>query len=61
MRICRTAEGVRVVSASEVLVMLVTTNGRFTARNISEWHKIMERRMAGKGSKGGNRQNSISK
>jgi len=60
MIICRTAEWVGVVSASEVMVMFVTTYGEVTARNISEWRKIMERRMVGKGSKGRNRQNSIS-
>jgi hypothetical protein len=39
----------RVVSDSEVLVMFVTLDGEGTARNISEWHKIMERRRVGKG------------
>jgi hypothetical protein len=41
MRICRTAEGVSFVSDSEVLVVFVTPDGEGTARNISEWHKIM--------------------
>jgi len=29
------------VNESEVLVMFVTLAGERTARNISEWHKIM--------------------
>jgi len=40
MRICRIAERVS-VSDSEVLVIFVTPNGEGTARNVSEWHKIM--------------------
>ena len=43
---------------SEVVVMFVTPGGEGTARNISKWHKIMERRRVGKGSKGRNRKNS---
>jgi hypothetical protein len=41
MRICRTAEKVRVLSDSEMLVMFVTVDGEVTARNISKWHKIV--------------------
>jgi len=41
MRICRTTEGVRVVSDSGVLVMFGTSDGDGTARYISEWRKIM--------------------
>ena len=40
MRICSTAESVRVVSESEVLVMFVTPDGEDAERNISEWRKI---------------------
>ena len=43
MRICSTAEKLRVVSEGEVLVMFVTVDGEYTARNISEWHKILQR------------------
>jgi hypothetical protein len=39
--ICKTAEGVSVVSDSEVLVRFVTPDGEGTARNISECHKIL--------------------
>jgi len=38
---CRTAESLRVVSDSEVLVMFVTADGEGTAGNISERHEIM--------------------
>jgi hypothetical protein len=38
---CRTADGVRAVSDSEVLVVFVTLNTEGTARNISETHKIV--------------------
>jgi hypothetical protein len=41
MRICRTAERVSVVSDSEILVMFVTPDGEFTARNNSESHEIV--------------------
>ena len=41
MRVGRTAEGVEVVSDSEVLVVFVTPDGEGTARNISERHKMM--------------------
>ena len=41
MRIGRTAEGVEVVSDSEVLVAFVTLDGEGTARSTSERHKIM--------------------
>jgi hypothetical protein len=34
MRICSTAEGVRVVSDSKVLIMFVTLDGEGIARNI---------------------------
>jgi len=44
MRISRRAESVRVVCESEVLVLFVTLFDDVTARNISEWHKIMEKR-----------------
>jgi hypothetical protein len=37
--ICSTAEGVRFVSDSEVLIMFLTVDGEGTARNISEGHK----------------------
>jgi len=47
------------VSDSEVLVIFVTPDGEGTARNISEWRKIMYRRRYGKESKG-NRKYSIS-
>ena len=48
MRICRRAESVRVVCESEVLVMFVALVDDVTARNISEWHKIMEKRCTGR-------------
>jgi hypothetical protein len=35
MRICRTGDGVCVVSDNEVLVLFVTPDGKDTARNIS--------------------------
>jgi hypothetical protein len=35
------SETMSVVSDSEVLVMFVTLDGEGTARNISEWHKII--------------------
>ena len=38
MCVGRTAEGVKVVSDSEVLVMFVRVEGEGTARNISERH-----------------------
>jgi hypothetical protein len=38
--VCRTEEGMRDVTESEVLVMFVTLDGKDTARNISERHKI---------------------
>jgi hypothetical protein len=41
MRICRTAEKVRFVSESEMLVMFVILDGDGTARYISKWLKIM--------------------
>jgi hypothetical protein len=41
MIINRTAECLKNVSDREVLVMLVTTNGEDTARNIWQWRKIM--------------------
>jgi hypothetical protein len=41
MGICRTAERVRVLSDSEMLVVFVTADGEVTARNISIWHKIV--------------------
>jgi hypothetical protein len=41
MRICSTAEGVSVVSESEVLIMFVKLDGEGTTRNISERHKIL--------------------
>ena len=41
IRICRRAEKLSDVSDSEVLVMFVTPDGEGTARNISEWHKIV--------------------
>jgi hypothetical protein len=37
----RKAEWVRIVSDSELFVMFVTPNGEDTARNNSEWHKII--------------------
>jgi len=37
------------MSDSEVLGVLVTPNGEGTARNISEWRKIMQRRWVGRG------------
>jgi hypothetical protein len=40
MRVCSTAEGVSVVSDSEVLIMFVRLDGKSTARNISEGYKI---------------------
>jgi hypothetical protein len=40
---------VRVASDSELLVIFVTPGDEGTARNISEMHKIMERRRVGKG------------
>jgi hypothetical protein len=36
----KTAEGVRDISASEVLVMVVILNGNGTERNISKRHEI---------------------
>ena len=44
MKICRRAGSVSVVSEREVLVRFVTLVDDVTARNISEWHKIMEKR-----------------
>jgi glutamine amidotransferase PdxT len=41
MRISSTREWVRIVSESDVLDKVVTPGGEATARNISEWHKIM--------------------
>ena len=38
-----------VVSDSEILVIITTPVGEVTARNIMEWHKIMERRWVGNG------------
>ena len=38
MVVCRTEEGVSVVSDSEVLVTVVTADGKNPARNISERH-----------------------
>ena len=32
---------VSIASESEVLVMFVTVDGKVTASNISEWHKIL--------------------
>jgi hypothetical protein len=40
--VCRTADGVSVVSDSEVVVMFVTVDGEDPARNISERHKIVK-------------------
>jgi hypothetical protein len=40
LRNCSTAEGLSVVSDSEVLILFVTFDGEDTARNISERHKI---------------------
>ena len=40
------------MSDSEVFVMFVTPDGEGTARNISEWRKIMYSRRYGKESKG---------
>jgi hypothetical protein len=40
LSICSTAEGLSVVSDSEVLIMFVTLDGEGTARYISEGHKI---------------------
>ena len=39
------------MSESEVLVMFVTLVGEGTARNISDWHKIMTGWSVGKGQK----------
>jgi hypothetical protein len=39
MGVCRTAEGVRVVSDGEVLGMFVTLYSDYLARNISEKHR----------------------
>ena len=44
MKICRRAGRVSVVSEREVSVRFVTLLDDVTARNISEWHKIMEKR-----------------
>ena len=44
----------RVVSDSEILVIFVKPDGECTAKNISEWHKMVERRSVGKGSEGRN-------
>jgi hypothetical protein len=41
MGMCRTAEGVRVLRESEMLVMFVTAGGGGTARNIPEWQKLL--------------------
>jgi hypothetical protein len=41
--VCRTEEGVSVVSECEVLVLVVTADGKNPARNISERHKIVEK------------------
>jgi hypothetical protein len=41
MRNGRTTERVSVVSVSELLVMFVTPNCEGTARNMSEWRKII--------------------
>jgi hypothetical protein len=41
MTICRTAEGVSVVSESEMSLIFLTPDGEINARIISEWHKIM--------------------
>jgi hypothetical protein len=38
---CRTAEGVSVLSDSEVLVMVVTIVGEDPVRNNSEYHKMV--------------------
>ena len=43
MVVCRTEEGVSIVTENEVLVTVVTTDGKNTAKNISEWHKIVWR------------------
>jgi hypothetical protein len=40
MNFGKTAGGVRGVSESEVLFMIVTPDIEGTARNISEWYKI---------------------
>jgi hypothetical protein len=40
MIVCRTEDGVSVVSESKVFVMLVAIRGESTARNISDRHKI---------------------
>jgi len=40
---------VSVVSDSEILVIIATPTGEVTARNIMEWHKILERRWVGNG------------
>jgi len=40
---------VSVVSDSEILVIIATPDGEVTARNIMEWHKILERRWVGNG------------
>ena len=42
MCVRRTAEGESAVSECEVLVMFVTADGECTARNISEWYKIVK-------------------
>jgi hypothetical protein len=39
--VCRTEEGMRVVTESEVLVMFVILDGKDTARNISERRKLV--------------------
>jgi len=44
-----TRERVCVVGDSEFLVMFLTADFEGIKTNISEWHKIMYRRMAGKG------------
>jgi hypothetical protein len=61
MRFCRRENKVSVVSVSEVFHMFVLPDGESTARNISEWHKIMPIRRFVKGKyKGRNRKIIIS-
>jgi hypothetical protein len=54
---CRTAEIVRILSESELLVMLVTLDVIRNGRSISERHKIIWRRSLGKGMKKKNKKN----
>jgi len=42
MGVCRTAEGVRVVSDSEVFFMFVILDDDDPARNVAERHKIIK-------------------